>query len=58
MSDQPTPDPADQLTDLIEQVIEDYTRRLDDLNDLDTRDLAENIALQVTRRHSDIKGQS
>ncbi|MGE7432775.1 hypothetical protein [Kitasatospora sp. NPDC001175] len=36
-----------QLTDLIEQVIEHYTRELDDLNDLDIRDLAENIALQV-----------
>ncbi|KJK55195.1 hypothetical protein [Saccharothrix sp. ST-888] len=62
MSDQPAPasaDAVDQLTDLIEQVIEHYTRDLDDLNDLDVCDLAENIALQVVRRlHGDSEGQS
>lgn len=39
----------DQLTELIHDTFEDYVKALDDLNDIDSQDLAENIAAAIER---------
>lgn len=37
----------DEINECVHAVIEDYLREYDDLNDLDTQDLTDNIAMRI-----------
>lgn len=38
------------MTDTVTEVIDSYLNQLDDADDVDSRDLAENIVIQLRRR--------